>query len=144
MPQFCETSGNCDDTKVDILSSNTDGEDWSEENFERVPPRLRKNTAQLKDPLSTGRKEAERKYPLYRERECEWANLLQAGGGEHPIKGCGIDIPVGNQQARHHGPDKNTMNNEKGNVHRICHRCHNKWHAANDEDYDPDKIKKGD
>lgn len=28
------------------------------------------------------------------------------------------------------------MNNEAGNVHRICHMCHNKWHRANDADYD--------
>jgi len=39
------------------------------------------------------------------------------------------------QEARHHGPDKNTLNNEKGNVHRICHSCHNRWHTLNDEDY---------
>lgn len=41
----------------------------------------------------------------------------------------------GKQQARHHGPDKNTLNNDTGNVHRICHQCHNRWHARNDEGY---------
>jgi hypothetical protein len=33
------------------------------------------------------------------------------------------------------------MNNDEGNVHRICSHCHNKWHAANDDDYDPDNVK---
>lgn len=54
-----------------------------------------------------------------------------AGGGKIPIVGC-LD---GMQQARHHGPDKNTLNNERGNVHRICHTCHNRWHTLNDPDY---------
>lgn len=27
------------------------------------------------------------------------------------------------------------MNNEAGNVHRICHDCHYKWHRANDKNY---------
>jgi hypothetical protein len=36
------------------------------------------------------------------------------------------------QQARHHGPDYNTLNNDPTNVSRICHVCHNRWHAAND------------
>lgn len=53
------------------------------------------------------------------------------GGGTMPIVGC-LD---GKQQARHHGPDKNTLNNERGNVHRICHTCHNRWHTLNDPDY---------
>jgi hypothetical protein len=58
--------------------------------------------------------------------------LLVIGGGNHPIVGCVSGV----QEARHHGPDKSTSNNEEGNVHRICHRCHNRWHAANNEDYD--------
>lgn len=53
------------------------------------------------------------------------------GGGQFPIVGCLNGI----QQARHHGPDKNTLNNERGNVHRICHTCHNRWHTLNDENY---------
>lgn len=44
------------------------------------------------------------------------------------------------QQCRHHGPDKNTLNNDPGNVHRICHWHHNNWHALNDPDYDWSKA----
>jgi hypothetical protein len=70
-------------------------------------------------------------YPLDREGDCEWKLQKNCGGGKSPIIGC-ID---GRQEARHHGPDKNTLNNDSGNVHRICHRCHNRWHARNDPDY---------
>lgn len=28
------------------------------------------------------------------------------------------------------------MDNEHGNVHRICNACHNRWHAKNDPSYD--------
>ena len=138
------TGGNCD------REGNTDGEylsqsetfDSDEEDNPRQPKRIRKRAATLKDPKSTGRKEAARLYPLNRERDCEWAHLSQAGGGKHPIKGCAVRFgQAKKQEHRHHGPDKNTMNNEKGNVHRICTFCHNLWHAANDEDYDPDSVK---
>jgi len=44
---------------------------------------------------------------------CEWAWLLQAGGGVVPIMGC----PGRPASDRHHGPDKNTLNN---NVGRTC------------------------
>jgi hypothetical protein len=44
---------------------------------------------------------------------------------------------------RHHGPDKNTMNNAPSNLHRICDFCHNTWHALNDPYYGerPDHTK---
>lgn len=70
-------------------------------------------------------------YPLNRDADCEWQGKKNCGGGKYPIFGC-LD---GKQQARHHGPDKNTLNNDYGNVHRICHQCHNRWHARNDEGY---------
>jgi len=70
-------------------------------------------------------------YPLDKEADCEWRYKKNCGGGNSPIVGC----LEGKQQARHHGPDKNTLNNDSGNVHRICHRCHNRWHARNDEGY---------
>lgn len=85
----------------------------------------------LRDQQSTGRKRAAEMYPLDRDAPCEWQNHKNCGGGKHPIVGC-ID---GKQQARHHGPDKNTLNNDYGNVHRICHQCHNRWHARNDDGY---------
>ncbi len=88
--------------------------------------------ANLKDQQSTGRKRAARLYPLSFESPCEWVNRSNCGGGTHPIRGC----VSGTQQARHHGPDKSVVNNEEGNVHRICHYCHNRWHVANDATYD--------
>lgn len=93
--------------------------------------RTYKRDSTLKDQQSTGRKRAARMYPLNFEAPCEWRGLRYAGGGQDPIVGCND----GKQQARHHGPDKNTLNNEEGNVHRICVRCHNRWHTRNDSIY---------
>lgn len=87
----------------------------------------------LKDQQSTGRKRAAKAYPLDRTKPCEWQGLRLAGGGRFPIVGC----TNGLQAARHHGPDKNTLNNERGNVHRICATCHNRWHTRNDPEYIP-------
>lgn len=89
------------------------------------------NDNNLKDQQSTGRKRAAKMYPLDRSANCEWYRQKNCGGGHKPIVGC----VNGKQQARHHGPDKNTLNNDYGNVHRICHTCHNRWHTENDEDY---------
>lgn len=83
------------------------------------------------DPLSTGRKEAVKKFPITPGMVCEWAWLKNAGGGVEPIVGC----PGHPAEAVHHGPDKNTMCNVEGNVHRICAECHNRWHAVNDPHY---------
>jgi len=84
------------------------------------------------DPKSTGRKRAAVLFPLDLGSVCEWQGLKFAGGGFRPIVGC-----VNNTQTnRHHGPDKDTLNNEEGNVHRICPFCHNRWHAANDPYYE--------
>jgi hypothetical protein len=72
-------------------------------------------------------------YPIETGMVCEWANLKFAGGGVVPIVGC-----IGRAATdRHHGPDKNTMNNAPGNVHRICSFCHNTWHGVNDPSYGP-------
>lgn len=87
--------------------------------------------SKLKDQQSTGRKRAAKLYPLDKDKNCEWSQSKSCGGGDHPIVGC----IAGKQQARHHGPDKNTLNNGTGNVHRICHNCHNRWHAQNDPGY---------
>jgi hypothetical protein len=90
-----------------------------------------KDIDKYKDPVSTGRKRAAEMYPITSGMACEWAYLKQAGGGFVPIFGC-----IGRAATdRHHGPDKNTMNNAKGNVHRICAFCHNTWHGANDKFY---------
>lgn len=102
-----------------------------------------KRAAIVRDPESTGRKRAATLYPLDRSAPCEWLGKTAMGGGDFPIDGC----PLGSnckQQARHHGPDKNTMNNEPGNVHCIGHLCHNRWHVKNDPDYDWSSPLKGD
>ena len=90
-----------------------------------------KDISQYKDPISTGRKRAAQMYPIAPGQVCEWANLKAAGGGVVPITGC-VGRPASD---RHHGPDKNTMNNAPGNLHRICDHCHNTWHALNDPHY---------
>jgi hypothetical protein len=88
----------------------------------------------ITDQQSTGRKRAAVLYPLDKSKPCEWAELKEAGGGFKPIQGCGLrpGTFIGRQLARHHGPDQNTLNNDPGNVHRICTKCHNEWHAKND------------
>ena len=96
-----------------------------------------KSLASVTDLESTGRKRAAKLYPIPKEGEpgypmvCEWAGLAAAGGGVIPIIGC-FD---GLAKAIHHGPDKNTLSNFVGNVHRICATCHNRWHTINDKYY---------
>lgn len=94
-----------------------------------------KDAEDMADPESTGRKRAAKAIPdsELQGMICEWALLKEAGGGKHPIRGC-----HGNRATdRHHGPDKNTLNNErKANLHAICSFCHNEWHAKNDPDYE--------
>lgn len=90
-----------------------------------------KSDSEVTDTLSTGRKRAAEKYPLNRMLPCEWRGLKNCGGGV-PIVGC----ENGYQQDRHHGPIKNTLRNELGNVHRICKKCHKRWHMFNDDVYD--------
>lgn len=111
-------------------------EDDNETDEPRVHSHTYKRDKTLKDQQSTGRKRAARLYPLDRDSSCEWLGLKAAGGGQYPIVGCNS----GKQQSRHHGPDKNTLNNDEGNVHRICHKCHNRWHTKNDESYVPGEI----
>lgn len=91
-----------------------------------------KKEKEFKNPESTGRKRAAMLYPLDPDKPCEWQMQKNCGGGLRPIVGC-LD---GKQQSRHHGPDKNTMNNSIGNVHRICHTCHVRFHELNDPIYD--------
>lgn len=100
-------------------------------------------THEISDVLSTGRKRAAMLYPIHEGMLCEWAGLKNAGGGVVPIVGCdGHKLTstkggIGelHQGDVHHGPDKNTLENSPGNVHRICATCHHRWHAANDKFY---------
>jgi len=94
---------------------------------------------QITDVTSTGRKRAAMLYPIFENMKCEWAGLKFAGGGVEPIVGCDNHIIQPNKGPdkgdRHHGPDKNVINNSPGNVHRICSSCHNRWHARNNKYY---------
>lgn len=102
---------------------------------------------QITDITSTGRKRAAALYPIFPGQVCEWAGLRYAGGGIEPIVGCrgnkimeakrNQDLPEGidSRGDRHHGPDKNVLNNAPTNVHRICSYCHNRYHAKNNRYY---------
>lgn len=90
-----------------------------------------KDATEMVDPLSTGRKRAVALKPIEEGMECEWKLLAYAGGGVIPIIGCA----GGAAKHVHHGPDKDTTNNTDLNLHRVCHPCHNRWHALNDPYY---------
>ncbi|QRI45106.1 hypothetical protein QEH45_gp52 [Microbacterium phage Shocker] len=106
---------------------------------------------QVTDVKSTGRKRAAMVMPFLEGRVCDWAGLKHAGGGVIPILGCqGNTITEAKKTEdarekgydevghRHHGPDKNVLNNTPGlNLHGICTVCHTRWHAINDPFYDP-------
>lgn len=94
-----------------------------------------KDLDEMTDPESAGRKRAAALLPKDEllNMICEWSMLKEAGGGVFPIKGCHNNKATD----RHHGPNKNTLDNERGiNLHAICAFCHNRWHAANDDSYE--------
>lgn len=103
----------------------------------------------LRDVTSTGRKRAAQLKPIIEDMVCEWANLLYAGGGAVPIIGCdGVTLTKAKSNGErtgniHHGPDKSTLNNSDPNLHRICGRCHNRWHALNDPHYGKERPPQG-
>lgn len=97
-----------------------------------------KDPENVTDRHSTGRKRAAQLYPLFKDKPCEWQGKKNCGGGPSPIVGC----LAGKQLHRHHGPVKDTLRNEPGNVHRICHNCHARWHAVNDPIYNEEEYNK--
>lgn len=103
-----------------------------------IRERRGKNTKDIVDPKSTGRKRAAVLFPLDRTQPCEWRMQKNCGGGDKPIVGC----LKGFQTNRHHGPNKDTLINIEGNVHRICADCHNRWHYLNDGNYSKSSISK--
>jgi len=125
-PQCEDADGGAENTIKDAVS--------------RAVGRPQKDGADMADAESTGRKRAAVILPdeIISVMRCEWALLKEAGGGVNPIKGC-----PGNQASdRHHGPDKNTLNNERiENLHAVCDWCHNRWHAANDDTYEGSRPK---
>lgn len=94
--------------------------------------RPQKDPESMKDRKSSGRKRAAELYPIDLKADCEWKGLKNCGGGKVPVVGC----VEGLQTDRHHGPIKDPVRNEQGNVHRICKPCHNHWHELNDLDYE--------
>lgn len=113
-----------------------------------LPGRPTLDPDQVKDPLSTGRKRAQQLAPIFSGMVCSWANLRFAGGGVMPIVGCrgnivasvksNEEVPEGydSRGERHHGPDKNVLNNAVGsNLHVVCASCHKHWHSLNDNSY---------
>ena len=112
----------------------------------RDPGRPMLDPKDVRDAKSTGRKRAAMLAPILTGQTCGWSHLKHAGGGVVPILGCngnqmieakGGDPDAGYMQGdRHHGPDKNTLNNSVGvNLHSICVDCHHRWHALNDPFY---------
>lgn len=96
------------------------------------------NPEDVTDVKSTGRKRAAMVAPIFPGMLCEWSGLKYAGGGVQPIVGCNGTTIVEEKGSgeRHHGPDKNVLNNSVGvNLHRICQSCHKRWHALNDQHY---------
>lgn len=125
-PRECLQDPHCSKVKIDLETVE----------IKRGGPR--KEDELVTDPKSTGRKRAAVLLPLKDEHgnpyDCAWTGLKFAGGGEYPIIGC-LGNPATN---RHHGPDKDTLNNDEvgRNLHRICTYCHNRWHGKNDNGYE--------
>lgn len=113
----------------------------------------------FQDPHSTGRHRAAQLFPFvcnmcghtkqqhgpgcdkcecdgFVRKPCEWRELKNCGGGENTIVGCGDGV----QTDRHHGPIIDPLRNEIGNVHRLCAKCHQRWHLLNDEYYEDQKF----
>jgi hypothetical protein len=93
-----------------------------------------KDDSAVVDPKSTGRKRAAKLFPLDREAPCEWRG--QKFRLEKDDEDFFIGCEKGLQQNIHHGPNKDTLVNEVGNVWRICSTCHNRYHAKIDPTYD--------
>lgn len=137
-PESKEATGGGDKDRISSSSGHNDNGKKIKENKSDDANgigRPIKEPGDIKDKKSTGRKRAAIYYPLSFDKPCEWRNLSNCGGGKFPIIGC----TKGKQQHRHHGPDKDTLNNSPGNIHRICTPCHNIWHSQNDQDYDASK-----
>ena len=99
--------------------------------------RTPKDPENMRDAVSTGRKRAAQIKVIEEGAICEWAGLKNAGGGIKPVIGCSSTVlfKERGKYARHHGPDKNVINNEHDNLHLICPTCHNRWHSLNDPYY---------
>lgn len=134
-PELCQAGGCKVEPEVTSLASLLAGDGFSEVTKKPRDSRRVKNDMNLKDPQSTGRHRAVAIHGKADPDEpCEWRGLANCGGGRFPILGCNSGV----QENLHHGPDKNTLNNERINIHKLCSQCHNRWHTLNDVDYEWD------
>jgi hypothetical protein len=136
-----------------------DSLNYDETNYKEIKETKGDRPRSFKDSSSTGRKRAAMLYPfvcdacghtreqhsrsdvceiaecdcgVFKRKPCEWRNFKNNGGGRYPTIGCSDGL----QSDRHHGPIKDTLRNELGNVHRICSQCHQRYHYLNDPWYD--------
>ena len=138
--------GDSGDTRTETLIE-SDSDDFNADDSISVerPPRPvgrppKESGEDMSDVLSTGRKRAVAAAPITKGMVCEWSRLEKAGGGVEPIAGC-PGFPAADV---HHGPDKSVLNNEVGvNLHRVCHKCHHRWHEANDKYYEGERPPNG-
>ena len=127
---------------TDVIEASDDNNDDSSDESNggnSKQPRHKRDSA-LKDQQSTGRKRAAVAYPLDKSARCQWADA----SSENPMGGGEVPIPYGCdnlQQCRHHGPDYNTLSNERGNVWLICNWHHNNWHSMNNPFKDENYLK---
>lgn len=128
----------CEDAEPDTQTKVSDI--FNPEKRERGRPP--KEDDNLTDPISAGRKRAAAKVKIDKGDMCEWSMLKAAGGGRTPITGC----PGYPATDLHHGPNKSTLCNDRPednvehvNLHKICARCHNRWHAINDRFYESER-----
>lgn len=108
-----------------------DPEDGEEINVSKGTGRKLKPNSRLRNPARTGRSRANSVKPIKPGDICEWSQLKSAGGGLVPITGCLNNAAV----TVHHGPDKDWLNNEPENLHKICDDCHKAYHKFNDPFY---------
>lgn len=134
-PELCQLGGCQSEAEITSLEGLIASGGFSAVDEVKKKPRdsrRGKNDMNLKDPQSTGRHRAVSIHGKANPEEpCEWLGLANCGGGSFPILGCDSGV----QENLHHGPDKNTLNNERINIHKICSQCHNRWHTMNDPDY---------
>lgn len=119
------------EVKTAIPRTEWDPEDGEELTFSTKTGRKQKPNGRLRNPQRTGRARANSIKPIKPGDTCEWAGLKFAGGGIIPIVGC-----LGNAAITvHHGPDKDWLNNEETNLHKLCRDCHTAYHKFNDPFY---------
>lgn len=126
------SDGEAEEPKSAIPVTEWDPKEGEEFTYNTKTGRKQKPNSRLKNPMRTGRLRANSVKPIKPGDTCEWAGLKFAGGGIVPIVGC-----LGNAAVTvHHGPDKDWLNNNEENLHKLCKDCHTAYHKFNDPFYD--------